>query len=123
MKIFDKTFLVTNNGDVRRSYAGGFTIIEILVVVTIIGVVSSLVAVAVVGTGQAKARDGTRKAGLRQIASALQEYYVDHNFTYPVGDYTSEAPDEWIPGLNPYFKSIPKESLRFSRDKGPPLVP
>ncbi|KKS00901.1 MAG: hypothetical protein UU53_C0024G0006 [Candidatus Curtissbacteria bacterium GW2011_GWC2_41_21] len=86
----------------------GFTLIEILIVVALIGIMSTVVSVAVVG-GQAKARDSTRKANLAQIASALREYYVDHNLQYPDGDYTSEGGGEWIPGLDPYFKTLPQD--------------
>src|SRR4030042_5449354 len=93
----------------------GFTLIEILIVITIIAVVSSVVGVAVVGN-QAKARDATRKTDLKQIADALREYYVDHNFQYPGGEdeYTSDDGDNWIPGLSPYFKSVPKDPKQAS---------
>jgi len=86
----------------------GFTLIELLVVIAILAIIGSLVAFRLVN-GTAKARDGIRKANLGQIASALEQYYTDNGFRYIPGNYTSESVDNWIPNLNPYFKSIPKD--------------
>lgn len=60
----------------------GFTLIEILVVMVIIGIL------AVLGIGnfqssQLKARDTSRKSDLRQISTALETYYNDYG-TYPL---------------------------------------
>lgn len=59
----------------------GFTLIEILVVVAIIGILTS---VAVVGYAQArmKARDSQRMSDLRQVQRALELYYLANN-QYP----------------------------------------
>ncbi len=53
----------------------GFTIVELLIVVGIIGVLASIVAVAVLGGAQPQAKDNAVKANVtqvRQIASSLQ---------------------------------------------------
>ncbi len=52
----------------------GFTLIELLVVIAIIGLLSSIVLVAV-NSARAKARDAKRKGDLHQIQLALQMYY------------------------------------------------
>lgn len=66
---------------VSRKVAKGFTLIELLVVVGIIGLLSSVVLVAVF-SGRSRARDGRRKADIKQIQGAL-ELYFNANNTYP----------------------------------------
>ncbi len=61
----------------------GFTLIEILVVVLIIGIIGTLAAVAV-NAARSKARDATRLSSVRQTQSALEDYYNELN-TYPPG--------------------------------------
>ncbi|MFH1575783.1 MAG: type II secretion system protein [Candidatus Nealsonbacteria bacterium] len=58
-----------------------FTLIELLVVIAIIGLLSSVVLVSMQST-RGKARDARRKSDLRQIVSAIELYYVDHEH-YP----------------------------------------
>lgn len=66
----------------RLTLNQGFTLIEILVVMVIIGII------AVLGIGnfqssQLKARDTARKSDLRQITTALEAYYNDYG-SYPL---------------------------------------
>lgn len=61
----------------------GFTLIEILIVVAIIGVLTSLLMVNFIGARQ-RSRDGQRKSDLRQIQSALELYRADQG-VYPTG--------------------------------------
>lgn len=53
----------------------GFTLIELLVVIAIIGILSSVV-LASLNTARVRASDTKKKAELRQIATALQSYYL-----------------------------------------------
>ena len=53
----------------------GFTLIEMLVVVAIIGLLSSVIIIGL-GGSRAKARDAKRISDLRQIQSALEIAYV-----------------------------------------------
>jgi type II secretion system protein G len=59
----------------------GFTLIEFLVVIAIIGILSSVV-VASLNTARLKARDAKRIADIKQIQLAL-EMYNDKNGSYP----------------------------------------
>ena len=59
----------------------GFTLIEILIVVAIIGLLSSIVLVGL-GSFRARGRDARRLADLRQTQNALELYYTK-NVKYP----------------------------------------
>ena len=54
----------------------GFTLVELLIVVAIIGILSTLLMANFIGVRQ-RARDAQRKADLRQIQSALELYRSD----------------------------------------------
>lgn len=67
----------------------GFTLIEILVVITIIGVVFGVVASSVAAL-QRNSRDTQRTGDLRSIQSSLQQYYADQHF-FPASSHTSAS--------------------------------
>ena len=62
----------------------GFTLIELLIVISIIGVVFGVVISASAGV-QRRGRDAQRQSDLRNLQSALQQYYADQIF-YPEDD-------------------------------------
>ncbi|WKZ24889.1 MAG: FISUMP domain-containing protein [Patescibacteria group bacterium] len=64
--------------------AKAFTLIELLVVIAIIGILSTLVIVAL-GNSRAGARDAKRLNDLKAMANALELYYADNN-SYPEAD-------------------------------------
>jgi len=90
----------------------GFTLIEILVVIAIIGILSSVV-LASLAVSRAKARDARRIADLEEVKKALELYY-DSNGTYPETQTGSVLPNVLKtqgfiaqipvspPGVNPY---------------------
>ena len=59
----------------------GFTLIELLVVIAIIGLLASIVLLAL-NSARSKSRDAKRIADMNQISQALELYYND-NYTYP----------------------------------------
>jgi prepilin-type N-terminal cleavage/methylation domain-containing protein len=65
----------------------GFTIIELLIVIAIIGILAGLVLNNFQGA-QAKARDVQRKADINAIHGKLEEYYNNNN-GYPDGVLTT----------------------------------
>lgn len=64
----------------------GFTLIEILIVVAIIGILASVVVVGL-GPAQKKGRDSRRVSDLRSVQTALELYY-GKNGAYPVPNGT-----------------------------------
>ena len=59
----------------------GFTLVELLVVISIIGILSSF-AVVSLNSARQKARDALRKGDIAQLRTALEMYYDDY-LSYP----------------------------------------
>lgn len=80
----------------RRSDARGFTLIEVLVVVVILGILAAVIVPNLMEKpGQARATKA--KADIRAIESALNMYRLD-NHNYPSTDEGLEAlVDEYLP--------------------------
>jgi prepilin-type N-terminal cleavage/methylation domain-containing protein len=62
----------------RNKNEKGFTLIELLVVIAIIGLLASVVLLAL-NSARAKSRDAKRLADIRQMASAMELYFNDVN--------------------------------------------
>jgi prepilin-type N-terminal cleavage/methylation domain-containing protein len=69
----------------------GFTLVEILIVVAVIGVLAAVV-FSSLNDAPAQARDAERKADLRSIQIALEQYKKDHGH-YPFGCNISSTTD------------------------------
>lgn len=83
----------------------GFSLVELLVVISIIGLVTGIGA-SFVASIQRNTRDSQREADLRVLQSALQQYYADQN-KYP-GDLNGsslKSPDN----SKTYLNQIPKD--------------
>ena len=59
----------------------GFTIVELLIVIVVIGILATLVIVTFSGIQQ-KARDSQRQTDINAVDSHLEAYYAEHG-TYP----------------------------------------
>jgi prepilin-type N-terminal cleavage/methylation domain-containing protein len=67
----------------------GFTLLELLVVLAIIGILASVVGLAV-NQARIKGRDAKRSGDMRQFITALDQYYIT-NGTYPTGTLSAGA--------------------------------
>lgn len=72
----------SNKFEYKFNYSG-FTLVELLVVISIIGILSSF-AVVSLNTARQKARDALRKGDMAQIRTALNLYYDNNAYQYPV---------------------------------------
>jgi len=78
-----------------KSYQRGFTLIEILVVVAIIGIITAVVMVSL-STARSKGRDARRKADLAQLQKALELYETDdHPTNYPTTGGNCQSGTNW----------------------------
>jgi len=59
----------------------GFTIVELLIVIVVIGILAAIVITTFVGV-QKRARDSERKSDLQALASQIEVYFADNSF-YP----------------------------------------
>ena len=95
----------------------GFTLIEIMVVVIILGLLAGLVLPKILGREE-EARVGTAKTQIRSLESALDGFKLDNGF-YPATDQGLEAlikkpetgriPDKWREGGYLKPARIPKD--------------
>lgn len=90
----------------------GFTLVELLVVIAVIGILSSIGLVSLNGARE-KARDVERKHNLALFRTALLGYYDNYNFEYPTT--TTGAPIGSIDDAG-------EEGNIFSTDLGDNLV-
>ena len=72
----------------KQKNQAGFTLVELLIVISIIGVLSALLMANFIGVRQ-RAKDAQRKSDLRQIQSALELYKSDSDSS----TYASSVPN------------------------------
>ena len=72
-----------------RTTQQGFTLLEIMVVVTILGLLAAFIVPNVIGQGE-KAKADLAKANMASIANALDMYKLDNN-RYPTTDQGLQA--------------------------------
>ena len=100
----------------KKETKTGFTLIELLVVIAIIGLLSSIVLVAL-GSARAKSRNARRKADAHQLSLALELYFDNNSDTYPhngaVGNPNNETDIQNLSSflVPKYMGAIPNDPL------------
>lgn len=93
----------------------GFTLVELLVVISIMGILTIIVSSGFV-TSQQRSRDAARKTNLKSLSDSLNLYYAD-NGVFPMAGYINgliSSEGEFSTEINPtktvvYMKKLPKE--------------
>ncbi|MDQ5932057.1 MAG: ral secretion pathway protein [Patescibacteria group bacterium] len=117
---------------IARVSRSGFTIVELLVVIVVIGILAAITIVAYAGVQQ-RSRDADRKTDVATITKALELFYTD-NGTYPLiigsgsstinGSWSTSADSSWTLAnsqVHPYYSSlssalVPKYISKLPRD-------
>lgn len=94
-----------------KNESKGFTIIELIVVMVVIGILVTIMIVSYSGIQQ-RSRDATRDSDITQLKIAIEKYHADES-QYPDvcsgGDGSACAASSLATALNPYLKSIPHD--------------
>lgn len=88
----------------------GFTIVELLIVIVVIGILATLVIVTFTGIQQ-KSRNSQRQTDINAVTSHVESFYAQWGF-YPAGaDMTNSAfVTKFMKGLDPEALKDPKQT-------------
>jgi type II secretion system protein G len=89
----------------------GFTIVELLIVIVVIGILAGLVIVTYNGIQQ-KARNTERTTDISALQSHLEAYFAQNNGTYPTLDNLNTQPATGNWWIQDNMKGLSKEALR-----------
>ena len=103
---------------IRQKTTKGFTIVELLIVIVVIGILAAITIVAFNGIQQ-RGRDSQRKSDVAMITKALELYYID-NGEFPAGNgsttingaWSTTADTSWASRaakLKPYISALPSD--------------
>jgi len=103
-----------------RKFKKGFTLVELLIVISILGVLTTIGLVSF-ASAQMRGRDSQRKSDLKQISTSLELYFSDHQ-AYPTSTSgkinacpsTTATSCNWgsgefTDGATTYFRTLPRD--------------
>lgn len=98
----------------NRKRREGFTLLEVLLVVAILGVIAAIVVPQLLGRQQ-KAMIDTTRASISGLEQALKMYAIDHYGEYPQGNQTGlevllEPVDQNGQPMTPYLEKLPTDA-------------
>lgn len=88
----------------------GFTIVELLIVIVVIGILAALVITTYSGIQQ-RARDTERQTDLKALQGHLETYYTD-NGSYPASDELGSTSATNLTFIGDNMKGLKREALR-----------
>lgn len=98
------------------SLSRGFTLVEMLIVIALVGVIAATLIFGINPIGQLqKSNDAHRKSDLAAIQKALELYYQD-NGSYPASSadfkiYINASTKNWGTSWSPYITTLPKDPI------------
>ena len=101
--------------ELRRSVRrAGFTLLEVLLVLAILGVIAAMVVPQLLGRQQ-KAMVDTTMSSVHGLEHALKMYAVDHDGEFPTGNQETlsallEPVDRNGKAMKPYLEGLPKDA-------------
>ncbi len=109
--------------NINKKKSLGFTLIEVLIVISIIGVLAAVGFVSY-SSAQSSARDSKRKQDLSSLATALELYYgVNRSYPAAAGDgyyISTNNPQTWLPELlspSKFINVLPVDPLNTGDPK------
>jgi prepilin-type N-terminal cleavage/methylation domain-containing protein len=100
--------LSTDNGSFHNNKHLGFTLLEMLLAVAIMGTIAMLVSYSI-SNGRQKAQDASRVGDLKILANALELYRSDHFGKLPA---IIDSENAWSDTLEQLGKYLPEGALR-----------
>lgn len=95
----------------RQGWKSGFTIVELLIVIVVIGILAAITIVAYNGVQQ-RARDSERQSDVSAITKALELYYID-NGRYPAGSGSTTLNSSWSATIDASWQNLVDQLKRY----------
>lgn len=94
----------------------GFSVVELLIIVVVIGILSVLVAITYSGI-QAKSRDTERKTDINQLSSRLEAYFAQNNKYPTLSQMNDNDTDNAKSFVSQNMKDLSREAFRDPSNK------